>query len=120
MNPGEWGQGTNPDAMLQLLQKYKPDTKLEEETTFARLLDILGSGKPVIALVKPSPKSDVLHYIVVQGYNDLSQEIYFTDTNGQGYTATYENFQRMWNWSVGWFLNGVYDAVGMDARTILY
>jgi len=120
MNPGEWGQGTNPDALLDLLRKYKPDVRLEEETTFARLLEILASGKPVIALVKPSPKSDIMHYIVVQGYNEQTHEMYFTDTNGESYTTTYADFQRMWNWNVGWFLNCVYDSVGMDPRTIVY
>lgn len=120
MSPGEWGQGTSPDAMVDLLRKYKPDAMLEEETTFSRVLDLLAAGKPVIALVKPSPDSDVMHYIVVQGYSQSRQEIYFTDTNGEHYTTSYANFQTMWNWDAGWFLNVVYDSVGMDPRTILY
>jgi hypothetical protein len=120
LSPGEWGQGTSPDALLALVRKYKPDARLEEEVTFDRLLDVVGSGKPAIVLVKPNPKSDIMHYFVVQGYDHSKQQIYYTDTDGKAYVTSYAVFQQMWNWSAGWFLNCVYDAVGMDPRTIVY
>ena len=119
-HPGQFGLGANPQALVNLIHEFKPLVQLKTEQSLDQLLDVLGQGKPVIALVQPDPNSAALHYVVVQGYNQKTQQIYYKDTDGITYTTSYYGFLKMWNWDVGFFLNGPYAVAGLLPRTMIY
>jgi hypothetical protein len=119
-HPGEFDLGTNPQALVNLIHEFKPLVQLKTEQSLDQLLDVLAQGKPAITLIQPDSNSAALHYVVVQGYDQKAQEIFFKDTDGHTYATSMYHFMQMWNWNVGFFLNGPYAVAGLLPRTMIY
>ena len=139
--------GTRPQTLVDAIRHYRPQTQLETRVSMNygnggldHILDLVASGKPVIALVNvPGTSHDVgdvdflfvhttlghlpdeLHWVVVTGYDRVNQTVTFMDTNGSPKTMSYGDFNRRWNWSsggvVGDFLTG---TLNTPERTIIY
>jgi Ca2+-binding RTX toxin-like protein len=120
------GLGVPPPALQSMLQQFKPDVNMEQETSFDRVLDVLGQGKPVIALLKVGEKQfltegiPLLHYVVLTGFDMASQTLYYTDTNGGSYSMSYAQFNDQWNWSDGGLFRPVLKLAGVNPGTIIY
>jgi Ca2+-binding RTX toxin-like protein len=108
----DFGLGTPPKFLQQILQKYRPSTQRESGASFQSVLDRLGEGRPVIALIGwgqvpvPDPlfppawnvAPETLHYICLTGFDLASDTLYYTDTNGQAKSMSFVEFQQKWNW----------------------
>ncbi|QEH34998.1 LGFP repeat protein [Aquisphaera giovannonii] len=135
--------GTRPSSLLDTLRLFRPSTRLESRVSvnygdggLDHVLDILATGRPVIALINPTGQShDVgdfgpftaghlpndLHWVVLTGYDRHDGTITYMDTTGSPVTESFGAFYQQWNWSaggsVGDFLTGL---LGVAERTILY
>jgi uncharacterized protein with LGFP repeats len=135
--------GTRPDTLLHAIQVWRPETQMETRVDVAygegglnRILDLVASGKPVIALINPTGQShDVanfgfvtgghipneLHWVVVTGYNRMARTVTYMDTDGKLKTLSFDQFNQDWNWSAGGaagdFLTG---TLNVHERTIIY
>lgn len=86
----DYGLGAPPPDLRDIMAKYKPDTQLESGVSLQRVLDLLGQGRPVVALIgsgantvpifHPFPgfvelatAPSTLHYTVVTGYDLQTQ-----------------------------------------------
>ena len=135
------GMGTRPGTLLNILRRFRPETKLESrvDVNYAggalnRVLDILGTGKPVIALVNAGgyfsesflgistgTVPDGLHWIALTGFNKANSTISFTDTSGVSKTWSFGEFYSRWNWSSSGALGGgLTGTLNTAERTILY
>jgi len=124
--------GTPPQTLQQVMQRWEGDrVKKSPQTSFKRLINLVRSGKPAIALVRVGGLSmpyigsiPYLHWIVVTGADPASQQIYYTDTNSQTYTLSYQDFQTRWNLGldrdVSRAIASVLKSNGVEARTILW
>ncbi len=132
------GMGTRPSVMLAAIQKYRPQTTLEARVNrvnygdggIDHILDILATGRPVIALINPTGQNrtiptghlpEDLHWIVLTGYDRFDRTVTLTNTDGNSYTESFDQFYTQWNWSadgaVGDILTGDFDV---QPRTIIY
>jgi len=130
----EFGLGTPPPYLLQVLQKYRASSQLESGADFNDVLARLGEGRPVIALIgwgsRPVPSPDplkpidlvpeALHYICLTGYDLTDGKLYFTDTNGEAGEMTFAKFQEYWNWTADGLAYDGLAALGIKKQTILW
>jgi hypothetical protein len=62
-----------------------------------------------------------LHYVTLTGFDQATQQIFYTDTDGRQKSWSYAEFQRVWNFPAsgasGDFLTG---TLNIKERTILY
>ena len=124
--------GTPPQTLQQVMQRWEGDrVKKSPKTSFNRLINLVRSGKPAIALVRVGGLSmpyigsiPYLHWIVVTGADPVSQQIYYTDTNSQTYALSYQDFQARWNLGLDRDVSGAIASVlknnGVEARTIVW
>ena len=124
--------GTPPQTLQQVMQRWEGDrVKKSPQTSFNRLINLVRSGKPAIALVRVGGLSipyigsiPYLHWIVVTGADPQSQQITYTDTNSQTYVLSYQDFQTMWNLGLDRDVSGAIASVlksnGVEARTIVW
>jgi hypothetical protein len=125
--------GTLPGRLQEVLRRWKSDVSLETASSLQRVLDLLGSGRPVIALVATEKKSlgifgsyGLLHYVVLNGFDLATQTIKYVDTNGVQKSWTFAEFDYHWKWFdhftgvVGESLQAGLEALGLRKRTILY
>ena len=97
--------GTPPLTLQQVMQRWEGDrVKRSAKSNFNRLINLVRSGKPAIALIRVGGfkvayvgSIPYLHWIVVTGVDSESQQIYYTDTNSQNYVISYQDFQSKWN-----------------------
>ena len=97
--------GTPPLTLQQVMQRWEGDrVKRSAKSNFNRLINLVRSGKPAIALIRVGGfkvayvgSIPYLHWIVVTGADSESQQIYYTDTNSQSYVISYQDFQSKWN-----------------------
>jgi hypothetical protein len=118
----EFHLGTTPATLRDLMSRWVPAT-LEQETSLERVLQVLATGKPVIALIQSGTlvgSVPNLHWIALRGFDLGRQEIYYTDTDGGNYTFSFADFQAAWNWSAPWYTWPVTAAAGLKAGTIIY
>ncbi|WP_020470607.1 C39 family peptidase [Zavarzinella formosa] len=130
----QYDLGTPSPSLLKVMQKYKPDTQLESGAQFQDILDRLGEGRPVVALIGwgsvpvPSPNPgkpwDIapskLHYVCMTGFDMDKGEVYFTDTNGQAKSMTFDQFQGYWNWPGDGLVYAALSGLGVKKQTILW
>jgi Ca2+-binding RTX toxin-like protein len=130
----DFGLGTPPPYLLQVLQKYRPESQMKSDARFAEVLTKLGEGRPVIALIgwgeipiftgNPIDPIDMvpagLHYICLTGYDMDAQKIYFTDTNGEAKSYSFETFQQRWNFAGDGLAYEGMKALGITKQTILW
>ena len=127
--------GTPPLTLQQVLQRWEGDrVKRSSQTSFDKLISLVRSGKPAIALVRVGNLSipyvgtiPALHWIVVTGAD--SGQIYYTDTNSQAYSLSYQDFQTKWNLGldknsldrdVSGAIANVLRSNGVEARTLVW
>jgi hypothetical protein len=120
INPAGWG--STPASIVNFLQKHGlADAHEERKSNFNRVLEVLGQGRPCIALVEDGG-SFRLHWIVLQGYDKAKGHVYFMDTNGQPMQYnSFRDFNSNWDWRFGIFGwgNGVLSVRGVHGRTII-
>ena len=122
-------QGSRPDSLLKTLRNWKPDSYRESRTSFDRVLQLLGEGKPIVALLgwgrsytfALGAVPSTLHWVVLTGYDMKSSTIYYTDTKKGACQFSFDEFNQKWNWyssgAKGGVLTGTLDV---PERTILY
>src|SRR5262249_33938266 len=130
----EYGLGTPPPYLLQVMQKYRPSSQLKSGASFNDVLNRLGEGRPVVALIGwgsrpvPSPNPfkpidlvpEALHYICLTGYDLTDGSLNFTDTNGEAGQMSFAQFQAFWNWTADGVAYAALDALGICKQTILW
>jgi hypothetical protein len=124
-----FGMGSRPESLLKTLRNWKPDSYRESRTSFDRVLQLLGEGKPIVALLgwgrsytfALGAVPSTLHWVVLTGYDMKSSTIYYTDTKKGACQFSFDEFNQKWNWyssgAKGGFLTGTLDV---PERTILY
>ena len=124
--------GTPPMTLQQVIQRWEGDhVKKSQQTSFNKLINLVQSGKPAIALVRVSSFSipyvgsfPYLHWIAVTGADSQRQQIYYTDTNSQTYSLSYKDFQTQWNLGLDKDVSGAISNVlrsnGVEERTIVW
>jgi hypothetical protein len=130
--------GTLPTNLRDAIKNHKSDVKLETGASRDRVLQLLGQGKPVIALVavkKVDIKDPVfgtqigtyglLHYVVLTGYDQATQTIRYTDTTGEAKTWSYAEFSKRSNWvdyftGTGNAAQETLRVMGLRNKTILF
>lgn len=114
--------GTTPQYLAELIgimTGERGKVHIERGAYFSKLKEILMSGKPVIALVRIGtagndswykPTYPLLHWIVVTGFNDNTQQVFYTNTtSNNSYYVPYSSFlastagasDYTWTWRVG-------------------
>lgn len=128
--------GTLPADLRNLLKSYKSDVSLEKGASRDRVLELLGRGKPVIALIA-TKKVDIekfgikvgtyglLHYVVLTGFDQATETIRYVDTDGVAKTWTYSQFTKHSNWvdyftGAGNAMQESLSALGMKNKTIIF
>lgn len=122
----DYGLGTTPGTLLQVMQHWKTDSQRVEETNTARMISLLQQGKPVVALVSMERTPVIvsgftvghygkLHYVVMTGYNATTDKFSYTDTNGAQKAWSRNEFEDKWNWH-GHFTG----AAGQSAQASLW
>ncbi len=124
--------GTPPQTLQQVMQRWEGDrVKKSPQTSFNRLINLVRSGKPAIALVRVGSfqipyvgSIPYLHWIAVTGADPVQQQIYYTDTNSQVYSLSYKDFQARWNLGldrdVSNAIANILKSNGVEARTIVW
>ncbi|PZU95934.1 MAG: hypothetical protein DCE90_10855 [Pseudanabaena sp.] len=124
--------GTPPKTLQQVMQRWEGDrVKQSPRTNFNKLINLVQSGKPAIALVRVGGLSlpyvgsiPYLHWIAVTGVDTQRQRIYYTDTNSQTYSMSYQDFQAEWNLGldkdVSVAIANVLKNNGVEPRTIVW
>ncbi|MBA3727437.1 MAG: C39 family peptidase, partial [Armatimonadetes bacterium] len=96
-----FGFGTKPSTLTSLLQRNGlPDASLETDANFARIVQQLDNGRPVIVLLN-NPGSMGFHYVTINGYNPATQIISYVETDGTQQWYTRAEFEQGWNWDLG-------------------
>ena len=124
--------GTPPQTLQQVMQRWEGDrVKKSPQTSFKRLINLVRSGKPAIALIRVGSLKipyvgsiPYLHWIAITGVDSQRQQIYYTDTNSQEYSLSYQDFQAKWdlglNKDVSSAIASVLKSNGVEARTIVW
>ena len=131
-----FGLGTPPPSLLTIMQWHKPDMHLASGATFQDVLDRLGEGRPVIALIgwgelhipAPVPWNPLnfdtapanLHYICLTGFDQATSTLFYTDTDGVAKTMSFSDFQQMWDWPGDGMIYAALSAAGVKKQTILW
>jgi hypothetical protein len=152
------GLGTSTDTLRDVMRHWKPDSMSESGTSFARILQLLLQGKPVIALISEGSaiqldpaKSAVLesvigslfggplgglfggllgashpvnfpqlHYIVLNGVDFARGLLSYVDTDGSRELISFQDFQRVWDWSADPASRAILSVRGVSPRSIVY
>jgi hypothetical protein len=114
------------------MQRWEGDlVKQSPRTSLNKLISLVQSGKPAIALVRVGGLTipyvgaiPYLHWIAVTGVDVQRQQIYYTDTNSQSYSLSYQDFQNQWNLGldqdVSMAIANILKNNGVEARTIVW
>lgn len=119
--------GPPPAFLAKAMQQWKKNTTSQTQTNFNALLQILGGGKPIVALIQPGLQYvdpthviPLLHYVALRGFDLASQELYYTDTNGAEATMSFAAFKEQWDWSVNVATKTALAAAGVWARSFVF
>ncbi|MEE3716119.1 C39 family peptidase [Tumidithrix elongata RA019] len=121
--------GTTPKVLQKVMQRWEGDrVKLARKVELATLLSLLETGKPVIGLIRVGSfkvplfgTAPYLHWVALTGFDRAQQQIYYTDTNSQESSMSYEEFLRKWNLgSDGNAVNAILKGNGVEPRTIVW
>src|SRR5262249_50289103 len=125
--------GTLSSTLREVMKGYKSDITLEKESNLQRVLDLLGSGRPVVALVAVAKKGlslggsyGLLHYVVLNGFDLASQTVSYVDTDGAQKSWTSAEFDNNGKWFdhftgiLGEPMQAGLEALGLRKRTILF
>ena len=126
--------------MVNVMRPWRPETRHASQSSLEFVLQLLGSGRPVIALINSSgalqangrinddgyirvggvvPKT--LHYVVLSGFNLNAQTISYMDYDGVSKQYSFTEFMARWDYRTkgptGAFLTG---TLGCKERTIIW
>jgi Ca2+-binding RTX toxin-like protein len=132
--------GTVPAHMLSVMRQWRPETQLTHQSNLDFVLQLLGEGRPVIALVNSSgalmgngrinddgyirvggvvPKT--LHYITLSGFDQATQTIFYMDMDGVSKQYSFTEFMARWDYRtrgpIGAFLTG---PLACKERTLIW
>ena len=121
------------------MRQWRPETQKAHQSNLGFVLELLGQGRPVIALVNSAgtvvngrvndagyilvggvvPKT--LHYVTLSGYDANTQTISYVDADGVSKQYSYTDFLARWDFRTrgptGAFLTG---TLGCTERTIIW
>jgi hypothetical protein len=112
-NTGEFKTGLEPDEVRQVLARWEGgNAKLSTRASFEELKARIQEGKPVLTLLRVGsfkPAGGIfgtwpeMHWVTVHGFNETTQDIYYTDTQDNSVVRqqSYSEFQGQWDWSIG-------------------
>jgi LGFP repeat-containing protein/peptidase C39-like protein len=132
-----FGMGTRPGTLRDIIGHFYPAVQMEARVSLnyaggglQHVLDLLASGKPVIALVNVGVTvhdsiagvyPSALHYVVLNGYNRVNQTISYMDTDGNQKSWSFTEFYGRWNWQSSGLAGATLDVVvNTHERTIIY
>ena len=134
--------GTVPSHLLETMWHWRPETQIERASpaNFDKILGLLRSGKPVIALINSGgtlgangrirddgylqylgvvPRT--LHYVVLTGFDERTRQIRYMDFDGVAKSWSFTEFMARWSYRTrglsGDFLTG---QLGCKERTIIW
>jgi Ca2+-binding RTX toxin-like protein len=130
----DFGLGTPPPDLRDIIKKYKSNTHLQSGADFQSILDRLGEGRPVIALIGwgtiylPSPipffvdsVPEKMHYICLTGFDMASDTLFYMDTNGESKTMSFTEFQDKWDWpAAGAYYEWILKPIGIQKQTMIW
>src|SRR5262245_10302558 len=132
----KYGLGTPPPSLQEIMKKYKSDIHLQSGASFQTVLDRLGEGRPVVALLGwgeteipvPYPWNpfntdiapETLHYVCLTGFDMSTSTIFYTDTNGAAKSMSFGAFQQKWNWPGDGVPYEFLEGIGAKKKTILW
>jgi RTX calcium-binding nonapeptide repeat (4 copies)/Peptidase_C39 like family len=130
----DYGLGTPPPSLREIIGKYKPGTQLQSGADFNSILARLGEGRPVVALIGwgsvpvPSPipfvfvdlAPEALHYICLTGFDMASDTLYYMDTNGVSKQMSFTEFQDKWDWTATGAVYGFMYGLGIRKQTMIW
>jgi uncharacterized protein YvpB len=132
----QYGLGTPPPVLRDIMKKYKANTQLASGASFQSVLDRLGEGRPVVALLGwgevevpvPYPWNplnteiapETLHYVCLTGFDLSSGTIFYTDTNGVAKSMSFSSFLDKWSWPATGVIYDGLAALGVKKRTMLW
>ena len=130
----QFGLGTPPPNLLQVMKKYRAASQLQSGADFDDVLARLGEGRPVVTLIgwgsvpvfSPNPVDPIdmiptgLHYICLTGYDLADQKVYYTDTDGEATSMTFDQFKAYWNWTGDGLAYETLSALGIKKHTMLW
>jgi Ca2+-binding RTX toxin-like protein len=130
----DFGLGTPPKDLQKIMQKYRPGTQRASGAEFQDVLDRLGEGRPVIALIGwgqvflPDPlfpliwnsAPEKMHYICLTGFDLASDTLYYTDTNGEAKSMGFNEFQQKWNWPADGGTYLLMQAMSLKKQTMIW
>jgi uncharacterized protein YvpB len=109
-NTSRFKTGLEPSEIRDVMNRWEGgNTKYVSGADLDQLKSLLSQGKPVLVLwrvgsFKPGKIFGTwpeMHWVAVHGFNDQEQKIYYTDTNGETYQKTYNEFLSEWDWRIG-------------------
>ncbi|MDX2255599.1 MAG: C39 family peptidase [Pseudanabaenaceae cyanobacterium bins.39] len=124
--------GTPPLTLQKVMQRWEGRyVKQSVNTDLSRLVQLVRSGKPAIALIRVGSLRmpyvgaiPYLHWVTITGADPQQQLIYYTDTNSQSYQLSYNDFARQWDLGLGQDISTAIANVlknhGVQARTIVW
>jgi len=122
-----FGLGSTPRALAQAMRTIRPETELQQDTPFERILELVADQKLVLALIREERSIwalgsfPALHWITVYGFEQSTETIFMRDTNGQDRHECYRDFRDRWEWLLPWGIpRWALDAAGVRGRTIIY
>lgn len=94
--------GTQPKELVTLLnaqfQKHGKSKRamMKTEANLSDIKAMLRKNKPLVALIEPAKHA--LHWIVIAGFNEKEETIYYYETNGANVHYKYSNatFKKKW------------------------
>lgn len=105
--PMKLGIGRSPPQLAGKISAYGVHSVASEKVDFPTIEGLVDKNQPVLTLLQVDVVGDglisypLLHWIVVNGYDDRSIYYYDTDSNKQN-SMNRGEFYKQWDWNNGW------------------
>jgi uncharacterized protein YvpB len=109
-NTSEFKTGLEPSEIRDVMNRWEGgNAKYVSGANLDQLKSLLSQGKPVLVLrrvgsFKPGGIFGTwpeMHWVTVHGFNEQEKKIYYTETNGETYQKSYDEFLSEWDWRIG-------------------
>jgi len=75
-----------------------------ETGSIEKIIQAITEGVPVIVEIKPSPKKDLYHFMVVYGFNRQEKTLTVNSGRDKQKTVSWGHFNRVWKATGNWML----------------
>ena len=128
----DFGLGTPSDSLLSIMKTHRSATQMNDDAEFEDILEKLGQGRPVIALIGwgevlipgpffPESAPEALHYICLTGFDMATETLFYTDTDGVEKTYSFATFIERWtDWAAGPTISAFLSSIGVSENTIIW